>query len=60
MIQKVSILIWQDVGVWHKVIGLSSKLFLHLYIVKAHSIFPGNFVRVREMVDSLILIEALI
>lgn len=58
--KQVSILIGQDVCLGKEVNSLSSELFLHLYIVEAHAIFPSDFIGLREMVQSLELIETFI
>lgn len=60
MTQEIAILIRQDVCVWHEVKRLAPKLFLHFDIIEAKSIFTRDLIRMRKMVESLILVEALI
>jgi len=57
---EVMELLWQDVRVWDEIKLGSSETLLHLHVVVAKSIFPRNFVAHWEMVDALVLIEALV
>jgi hypothetical protein len=50
----------QDVGVRYKVKLLSTESLLHLDEVVAESVFPGDFITLGEVVDSLELVEAFI
>lgn len=58
--QEVAILVRQDVGVRHEVEGLTPKLLLHLDIIEAKPVFPRDLIRMRKMVESLILVQALV
>ena len=60
MTQQLAVLVGQDVGVRHEVKRLSAELLLHLDVVEAQSVFPGDLVGVREVVESLELIEAFV
>ena len=53
---KLVELLRQDVGVWNKVILSTAILLLCFHEVEAEPVFPGDFVRHGEMVDSLVLI----
>ena len=50
----------QDVRVGDKVKLLTAKTFLHLNIVVAESVLPRDLIAHGEVVDALILVEALI
>ena len=50
----------QDVGVWDEVEFVAPESLLHLHVVVAESILPSDLVRLREVIDSLELIEALV
>ena len=52
--------VWQDIGIRNEVILTAAKSLLHLDIVVAKSIFPGNLIALREVIDPLELIQALI
>lgn len=54
-------LIRQDIGVRHDIIDSTPpKLFLHLHNVVTESVFPGYFITLRKMIDSLVFVEAFI
>jgi len=53
---KLSEFVRQDVSVGHKVEVLLAVLLLHSNHVEAQSIFPRNFMRLREVVDLLVLV----
>lgn len=53
-------LLWQNIGVRNEVKLLTAKTFLHLNIVVAQTVFPGNFVAHREVIYSLELVEAFV
>jgi hypothetical protein len=57
---EITKLIWQNVGVWNEVKGSFAELFLHADHVVAETVFPGDLVTLREVVDLLVLIQALI
>jgi hypothetical protein len=57
---KFSELIWKNVGVRDEIEILLSILFLHSDHIVTKSIFSCNFITLREMIDLLIFIEALI
>ena len=52
--------VWKNVGIWNEVKLISTKTFLHLYIVVAKSVFSGDFITLREVVNSLKLIKSLV
>mmetsp|Transcript_9983 Transcript_9983/g.15087 ORF Transcript_9983/g.15087 Transcript_9983/m.15087 type:complete len:281 (+) Transcript_9983:1693-2535(+) len=58
--KEVSVLIRQDVGIRHKIEGVPPELLLHLDVVEAEAVLASNLVGVREVVDALELVEALI
>ena len=60
MIVEVAKFIRQDVGVWAEVKGRLAKSFLHADDVETESVFSGDFITLREMVDLLILIQTFI
>jgi hypothetical protein len=60
MVHEVPVLIGQDVGVRDEIVGLPPKFLLHLHVVEAQAIFPGDFVGLWEVVDSLELVETLV
>ena len=60
VIHEVPVLVWQDVSIREKVIILPPKLLLHLHVIKAKPIFPGDFVGIWKVVNSLILIQTLV
>jgi len=60
MLVEFTKLIGEDVSVWHKVKLRLSKPLLHPHNIKAKSIFTGDFMTLREMINLLILIEAFI
>lgn len=53
-------LLRQDIGVRDDVKGLTPKLLLHLGHVEAQSVLPGHFVRLREVVNSLVLVHSFV
>jgi len=53
-------LIWQDIGVWDEVELTPAKSLLHFDVVEAKSVFSGDFVTLREVVDSLIFVQTFI
>jgi len=53
---EVMELIRQNVRIRYKVELGSTKSFLHFDIIVAKSVFSGNFIAHREMVDSLELV----
>ena len=57
---EVTEFVREDVSVGHEVEVLLAELLLHPHHVEAESIFPGYLVALREVVDLLVLIEALI
>ena len=60
MTQQISVLIWQDIGIWNEIESITTKFLLQFYVIEAKTIFSGNFIRVREVIDSLIFIQAFI
>ena len=53
-------LVRQDVSVRDEVKLISTETLLHLHIIEAKSIFTGDFVALREMIDSLELVETFV
>ena len=60
VIVKVTKLIGKNVGVWRKIKCTLAKSFLHSDDVEAESIFACDFVRLREVIDFLVLIQAFV
>ena len=56
MTEEVTVLVGEDVGVRDEIEGVTAEFFLKLYVVEAKAVFPGDFVRVREMIDPLVLV----
>jgi len=50
----------ENVSIWYKVKMLFSKSFLHSDNVEAKSVLPGDLMTLREMINFLVLIQALI
>ena len=50
-------LIWQNLSVRDKVELTTTKSFLHFDIVVTKSVFSGDFITLREVVDSLKLVQ---
>jgi hypothetical protein len=57
---EVMELVGEDVGVWDEVKLTSAKPLLHLDIVEAKSVFSGDFITLREVVDPLIFVQTFI
>ena len=60
MLLELSLFLREDVGIRHDVEVRPAKLFLHLNHVETQSVFPSNFVTLRKVIDSLILIQAFV
>ncbi len=60
VIIKVTELFWKNVCVRSKVEDMLAEFFLHADDVETHSVFAGDLVARRELVDLLILIKAFI
>ncbi len=60
MVIKVAKLVRQDVCVRAKVKGRFTEALLQSHNIEAKAIFAGDFVRLREMVNLLVLIKTLI
>lgn len=60
MVVKVSELIRQDVGIWAKVKCILSKPFLETHDIEAESVLSRDFIALWEVIDLLILVQALI
>ena len=60
MAQEVTVLVRQDVCVRHEVKCLAPKLFLHFNIIEAKSVLACYLIRMWEMVEALILVEAFV
>lgn len=57
---EVPELVREDVGVGHKVKVLLAVLLLHADHVKTEAVLPGDLVALWEVVDLLVLVEALV
>ena len=57
---ELSELIRQDVCIRRKVVMLFAILLLHPHYVEAKPVLPGDLMTLREMVDLLIFIQALV
>ena len=53
-------LIWKDVSVRDKIVLISAESLLHFYIVIAKSVLSCDLIALREVIDSLELIQAFI
>lgn len=60
VVVEVPKLLRQDVGVWRQIEGGLPMLFLHPHDIVAEPIFPRDLVRVRELIDLLILVQAFV
>ena len=49
-------LVWQDVGVRDEIVLVTPEALLHLDVVVAKPIFSGDFIALREVIDSLELV----
>lgn len=52
--------VWENVCVRNEIILISAKSLLHLYIVVAKSILSCDLITLREVINSLELIETLV
>ena len=53
-------LIGQYIGVGYEIKLISAESLLHLHIVVAKAILPGDLIAHREVINSLELVEALV
>ena len=60
VIVKVTKLIGKNVGVWRKIKCTFPEALLHADDVEAKSIFACDLVRLREVIDFLVLIQAFV
>ena len=60
MVVKVAKFVRQNVRVRAEVEGRLAEALLHAHHIEAESVFTGNFITLWEVVDLLILIQALI
>jgi hypothetical protein len=60
MLVEFSELVWQDIGVWDKVEMLFAEPLLHPDNIEAKSIFPGDLMTLREMINLLVLVKTLV
>ena len=60
VVVEIAEFIRQDVGVWAEIESILAKSFLKPYNIKAKTILAGDLVTLREVIDLLVLIEALI
>ena len=52
--------VWKDVGVWNEVKLTSAKSLLHLDVVVTKSVFSGDLIALREVVDFLVLVKTFV
>lgn len=57
---KLSEFVWQNVGVGYKIEVLLAITLLHTDDVEAKSIFPGDLVRLWEVINLLVLVQTFI
>lgn len=57
---EVGELVWEDIGVGDKVKSFFAELFLHFKNVETQLVFSSHLKGVREMIDSLVLIQTLV
>lgn len=60
MFVKFSELVWEDIGIRHKVKMLFAESFLHPYDVEAEAVLSSDLIALWEMIYLLILIESFI
>lgn len=60
MAVKICELVWQIVSIWNDIKGLLAKFLLHLDDIGTKTIFSCELKTVWEMVDLLVVIEALV
>ena len=60
MSMEVMEFIRQDVSVRYEIKLRPAKSLLHLYIVETKSVFSGDFVALREVIDTLKFIQTFI
>ena len=60
VVVEIAKFIRQDVGVWAEIESILAESFLKPDYIKAKSILAGDLVTLREVIDLLVLIEALI
>jgi len=48
--------IWQDVCIWYEIECRSTKTLLQFDIIVAKSILACNFITLREVIDSLVIV----
>ena len=57
---EITKLVWQYIGVRNEIERSLSEFFLHPHHVIAKSIFPGDFIALREMIDLLVFVQAFV
>ena len=60
VVVEVAKLLWQDVGVGSNVESRLAVLLLHTYCIVAHTIFAGDLMAARELINLLILVKTLV
>ena len=60
VVVEIAKFIRQDVGVWAEIESILTESFLKPDYIKAKTILAGDLVTLREVIDLLVLIEALI
>ena len=48
------------IGIWDKIKLSSPKPFLHFYIIEAKTVLSCDFIALREMINSLELIQSFV
>ena len=60
VVVEIAEFIRQDVGVWAEIESILAESLLKPYYIKAKTILAGDLITLREVIDLLVLIEALI
>lgn len=60
MSMEVMELVWQNVCIRNKVKSTATKSFLHLDVVETQPVLSRDLVRLWKVIDSLVLIQALV
>ena len=60
VVVEITELIWQNIGIWRKVKCILSEPLLKAHDIEAQTVLPGDLVALREVIDLLILVKALI
>jgi hypothetical protein len=60
MAEEVTVLVWENVGVRNEVVIVAAELLLSLHVIKAQSVLSCDFIRLREVVESLELVQTFV